>query len=582
MEETIREMMKDCSSSFSNIEGDISDIVRQSQYRIINRLVEVIQERLNFINENHVVDPVISTYLPQIVSFMKKINDKNHENLFLATKALINSSYIGKTSEQLYSMITLRTNEITRRQNPERLYDINQEFAHDLTRTILRRFEQTSLFSERQLDDLNDELRHDIKRVLDKESDSLMEQYQEALSLHLKKFLSRSEERLLENKQKQKLSEEVGVSTLKNAEDILKKLNIDVLDVFDSVQVKNEDGKYMPLYQQGDGSLITKDESIEILINNSKDVMVRNEDRIIHYQEGMISFGPRKYPDQSVIDRSNGTYNIYYGGTLVEDPIKKNIVIEKFKRLYPALFDEMMLDVEFQAIVTQIGIIDEQANPYEVGENSRPIFRDENKTLYYEILSSLGYGIKENEEGFYLVDMLGEHKVVAHPNYLSLEDIPGITIKPLLYIIVEKRISGPFFEIETPDYSAIVSQDYNNVNLFSGDYHFSIRIDNGELVAKQENRNDNKLIDAGQTVIDKMQTMIPGIIAKSKSNAKGEDITNLLDELDSKEKTEEAPITSVEDELDRLREDPNVIRYIELMKMKSEMEELSTSSGPKM
>lgn len=589
MEETIREMIRECNVSFSTVEGEISDIVRQSQYHIINRLVEILHESLSFINENHVTDLVISSYLPQVISFMKKNNEKNMDNLLESIRSLQGLSSMGKTPEQLSSIISMRTHEIIRRQNPEQLYDYNMEFAYELTRAILRRLEQTPIFSQSQLDNLYDELRPAIKTVLNKESDKLFEQYSETLSSSLKRFLNKSEEQIIATKKSQDNKKTAEYSCLKNSEENLAKLGIDVLDLFDTIQIKSDASRYMTLYETSSGSLTTQDKSIEITIINANDIVLKRAGRTIHYTDNFISFGRDNYPEQSMIERVEGTFNIYYGGTLITDPIKQNVVIERLRKNYPLLYDNMMLDNNFKAMVDMISMSDEMATPYIVGENSKPIFKEELQEQYYEIFSSIGFKVSNEEDGFYLTDELGKHRVIGHSSYLTIEDKPGFVIKPCLYIVVEKRISGPFFEIETPDYSVIASQDYSSVSLFSGDYHFSLLVNGDELKATQEDRKSNRLVDENQPVIERMQTIIPGLVAKTMGvvKQKEEGITDLLNELDSNVKTpdEVASIENavdIDQELENLLEDPNVKRYIELMKTKSEQEELSTPSGLKM
>ncbi|MDE6292643.1 MAG: hypothetical protein K2L98_03060, partial [Bacilli bacterium] len=359
----------------------------------------------------------------------------------------------------------------------------------------------------------------------------------------------------------------------------------------------------------------TENYSIEFMDLKDMGLTVVIGDKVIRQTNDSCYFGTKSSPDKIKLTLDFLEYKISYADVEQTDLIKKGIVLDIISRDYPAYYAYLSNEEIFASLKRDVEQAD-KANE-ELYKDDYEILRinPNNKAAFIDKVHTLGFAIEEREDGVYVIDDNGEsHKLQYNSGYAYFEDEPQIGFNTNAYFVYDQEISGPKIDLRFKDVFFTCTLDYLFMTLRDFDKSFCLGYDsNGKF--RCEGKLNGKNITDTKDILKVFQQVCPEAFEKvraaceayeksmkePKAENSGRELENtgsippgvekaeeLLEELNIADQVEAITIDgapginsdinvvetettmSIDDEIFMLEQDPNVQRYIELIKLQAE------------
>lgn len=415
----------------------------------------------------------------------------------------------------------------------------------------------------------------------------------------------------------------------------LKHFGLIVEDTFDGFTVKTANSNEEKiLYKGDDGHFFTEDHSIEIEDMGSNYTSVTIGDKIITETLDACYLGTRNNPQKIVLKMDFLEYKVNYAGVEQNDLLKKGKVLEEIAKNYPDYYDHLSRETIFASMKQEIEEAKKEAEELQKDEYGKIHINPNTRAAFVDKVGALGYTLDEREDGIYAIDRQGgTHKLQYNSGYAYFEDNPRIGFNTNAYFVTENEIKGPIIDYHYNNDTLNCSTDYLFLTIsgsgkvcrlgYNSDDKFIYEIDMGNKVVRNIETTKRLLKNACPELYEKIaiacmkhQEELQSNIKSSKearedgvsqeivqSNTekfqKEASTDDLLNELDAEEQFEKIDIEaaqqeikndvniveeeidydkSIADEIFALEQDPNVQRYIELMKLQAERQSLNQES----
>lgn len=602
------------------------DTIRGSQMGITDKIIDSIRNNTRRYREylaDNISDSRIGNRVEKYFEELKTI-EKNHvsktiNSIEQATGTIMRLAD-KKSVRQLESIFTTLTNEIINRQNSTLYENINRTFESQLGPFITSFF-----FYNSRIEGVVFDVQREVRAILSNYCEELIEEFKSTLNTYLKNYRERVlgaiGEQLKENnsfeepKKDETLEKQQEVHANNNlfvsAEDILpfmslaNKMGIKIEETFDGYVIKMSDGETSEmLYKDESNTLHTKDYSIELLKFGDEGVKINVGDRTVCETKDTCYFGTREDPYKIELISDFIEYRVKYAGNLETDSIKKGIILSQIAKYHPEFYNNLTEDIMFSALGQEIEAANKENEELYRDYHGKVHINKENRERFLDKLSALGYLGVEKENGVYVVDRKGvEHKLQYESGYAYLEDHPTHGFNTNLYIIKDKEIKGPLIDYHVDDIKVSMAANYLELTLSSPTQYFYIGYDSnnkfrcmGKNAGTDLNSSEtmsffvkfcpeafekvkNACIDYEKTLKNRANTEES---KQEKKNASAQEnvapqnniqTDKLMEELEN-DKVGKNDITpdisemsedSINTEIEMLKDDPNVQRYIALM-----------------
>lgn len=575
-----------------------------SDSRIENR-VEKYFEELKTLEKNHVSK--IMNSIEQATGTIMRLVDK-------------------KSIRQLESIFTTLTNEIINHQNPILYENLNRTFESHLGPFLTSfylynsRIEGVIFDVQREVkyilynycEELIEEFKSNLTTYLKNYRERIIGAIEEQLKEN-NSFEEQEKDETLEKHQEVYANNNLFVSSddIRPFMSLANKMGIKIEDTFDGYMIKTSDGENSEmLYKDESNTLHTKDYSIELLKFGDEGVKINVGDRTVCETKDTCYFGTREDPYKIELISDFIEYKIKYAGKIETDPIKKGVILTQIAKYHPDFYSNLSNDIMFTALEQEVEQADKEIEELYKDFNGKLHITEKNREKFLDKLSAIGYLGVEKDDGVYVVDRQGvEHKLCYESNYAFLEDEPTHGFNTNFYIIKDNEIKGPQIDYHVDDINLLVAANYLEIALSGPTQYYYVGYNSNnkfKIMGKLLKGNVWK-DESHPEILSSLQKNSPEAFEKVKNAClefelaqknqantvevpKQEEapITNqeeivqeginqteeLMEELDGDNKVEQEYNTvdisemsedSINNEIEMLKEDPNVQRYIALM-----------------
>ncbi|MDE5630407.1 MAG: hypothetical protein K2I70_02290, partial [Bacilli bacterium] len=394
----------------------------------------------------------------------------------------------------------------------------------------------------------------------------------------------------------------------------VKKFGIIIEETFDGFTVKSaENPKPMMLYKGDNGLYFTEDHSIEIADLGSNSMRVNIGDKVITETMDTCYLGTKNNPRKIEMKLDFLEYKVSYAGVEQTDMIKTGMVINEIASSFPGYYAYLSNETMFLSLKEKVMEARKEAEELYKDEYGKVRINPNTREKFMDKVYAIGFKIEEREDGVYAIDRHGvNHKIQYNSGYAYFEDNPHVGFNTSAYFITDNAIIGPQIDYRVNKDTLSCSADYLYLTIsgsgkvcrlgFDSNDKFVCEIDTGEKVIRNSDtikkivkntcpemyekiahaclEHQNNL-QKGETEKEENREIVNNDIAGS-----GDATEELLEELENPEVVnigseegikedinigEEIPEgLSIDDEIFALEQDPNVQRYIELMKLQAE------------
>lgn len=621
------------NNSKDGITNKISETVRENTRNYREYLAENISDSK--------IGQIISEHFDKIEGeesiHFKKITD----SLQKITGSIIRLT-AKKSTTELESVFATLTNEFIRNQNPLDIHILTnqatasqvQSYARDCflyTPKIGDALREVKEAAKGILDNFSTELMEEYKEVLKNNLDLYRGQILEIIEEQVKnQEAARREEANQDNEIEMPAPKRKTVSAneAKFIAPSVKRFGIEFEETADGVTVKTAQTASMPLYEDNNGHYFTEDYSIEFMDLKDMGLTVVIGDKVIRQTNDSCYFGTRSNPDKIKLTLDFLEYKVSYANVEQTDLIKKGIVLDIIAKNYPDYYAYLSDEAIFASLKADI----EQAD-----KGNEELYKDDyeilrinpnNKAAFIDKVHTLGFAIEERADGVYAIDDNGkDHKLQYNSGYAYFEDDPQIGFNTNAYFVYDQEISGPKIDFRFKDVFFTCTLDYHFITIRDLNKSFCLGYDsNGKF--RCEGNIDGKNITNTTEIVNIFKQVCPEAFEKVRvacsayensmkepeeqkvenqdkmdentgSIQQGaENAEELLEELNASDQVETInidgnpgmnsdinvvetePQMSIDEELFMLEQDPNVQRYIELMKLQADRNAMN--QGPEM
>ncbi|MDE5630234.1 MAG: hypothetical protein K2I70_01405, partial [Bacilli bacterium] len=480
--------------------------------------VNTVQEELNFIREDKIEEIVEEEYIRNLKQVMRKQITKLSSMLDEATMSIIRLSE-NKNEVELDSLFHMLTNELVRKQNPQILDAINENFTNEMRSSILRNRQLETIIGENRLYDVASDIKYHTRRVIERYSEELMYNFQDILSNQLEQYrnqvIESIKEQQLKDAAKEPKSERIK-ATAKDADSvslIASFAGINLKTSSHGVTITNEfSGINIPLYKQEDGLLVSENDEIKMSYKDGKTTII-NANQIFTFNGKCFAMGPVDNPEQIKIEKIEKNYQISYGGEVIKDPIKLGLIFKSIKKKYPVFYERTMKNSRFARMQAESEAKDKESTEIIQDEfgitHINPLCREK----YIEKMHVLGFKVVENEKGVSLVNQDGNAFPVTSDGYTRVSNDKKSYVSTDLYITTKNKIKGPLINYSNPTFNLYCSTDYRTMNLYADNNHYFMQIhSDGTLEASIE--QNGEYIPNTELVTQAFERYVPNLCEK--------------------------------------------------------------------
>ncbi|MDE5759143.1 MAG: hypothetical protein K2H85_11105, partial [Allobaculum sp.] len=457
------------------------------------------------------------------------------------------------------------------------------------------------------------------------------EQTLEVIKSHLKDKARKEEQQEAERKnqelrreQENKVKRSISANEIQFISPNLKKFGIIIEDTFDGFTIKTANNeKSMPLSKDANGLYFSEDHSIEFQDFGSDGIMVTIGNNVIRETKDSCYFGTRDNPSQTQITMDFLDYKIIYSGITQTDLIKKGVILDDLARNFPDYYAHISGEPVFNSLRNEIEAAKKNQEDLYLDESLVVHINPNNRESFIDKMSVLDLSVAERGDGVYVIEPNGlEHHLLYSSGYAYFEDNPKIGFNTNFYSITDKGIMGPQIDLHVGNTTLTISTDYLFMTLSDKNQLFRLGYDSinqfvcEAIINNKVIRNNGQLKEVFKKASPKAYERVKATcIAYEEAMKNGEEkkeetqeqpstsnqteiiqeavpvqegTNKLLEELAAEEQVEKINIEetnnigygdiqvvedtalSIEDELFVLEQDPNVQRYIELMKLQEE------------
>ena len=414
----------------------------------------------------------------------------------------------------------------------------------------------------------------------------------------------------------------------------LKKFGVIVEETFDGFTVKTANSeKSMPLSKDSNGIYSSEDHSIEFQDFGSEGIVVTLGNNVIRETKDSCYFGTRENPYQTQLTIDFLDYKVRYNDIEQTDLIKKGVILDNLARTFPDYYNHLSREPLFASLKNEIEAAKKNNEDLYLDESLIVHINPNNRESFIDKMSVLDLSVDERPDGVYVIEPGGlEHHLLYSSGYAYFEDNPKMGFNTNFYSLTEKGVIGPQIDLHVGNTTLTISNDYHFITLSGNNQIFRLGYDSLNQFVCEVIIN-NKVIRNNETLKETLKKACPKAYERVKeiciayeqmitkgaepnaevheamtptsANNSSEIIqepaqakveTNeLLEELEGGEQLGEQvekihigeqnigeqvdirivedtsmSIESIEDEIFLLEQDPNVQRYIELMKLQEE------------
>ena len=488
IQEILRESIRNRNYFSIDLDDTMSEEIINTKGGLSNKIVDAVQEELNFIRDYKIEEMVEEEYIRSLKQIMRRQVTQISESLDEVTAVVIRQIE-NKEEHELESLFTMLTNEITRTQNSRFLENLNEEFMDIMRSSIVKNYELATIIGENRLYDAASNIRYNMRGVLDHYSEGLTDLLQNILYSKLEYYRTQVMQSIKTYKKEQEKEHAKAIPRI-NAKDkdteniklIASFANITFEPIFDGVKVvDNKTGTNSILYKQEDGTLVSENNEIKMSHIDGKTTII-NQDQIFTFNGKCFTLGTIDNPEQTKIEKINKEYHISYGGEFITDPIKRGFIFNSIKRKYPVFYERTMRNSKFARMQAESDAKDKESQEIIQDENGifhiNPLHREK----YIEKMHILGYKVQENEQGVALVNQEGKTFPITNDSYYFVSEDTKSYIYSSLYVTTKDKIKGPMINYHNPSFNFFCSTDYRNMNLYVDNNHYFMGLDDDGTV----------------------------------------------------------------------------------------------------
>ncbi len=495
---------QEMQSALDNLESKLLNSTLESidnkKTGIQNKITDSIRDNTRKFDDfkvNHLSDYQVENKYEEYIKELKNLESdhikKTIDSIRQVTDSVIRQA-AKKSENELESSFYVLTNEIVRRQNATLYTSINENFVNRMGPFITNNYNYNARIGYAVSD-----IQTEIRRIINKLSQSLIEEFQTNLNGNLRYYMERVLESIKEQTKEnaeniaqdqpeknpepkeEKASQELFVSKsdVQPFLPLAEKMGIKIEETFDgyTVRIPNSEKSFM-LHKDVDESLYADDHRIEMQNLDSDGIMIFVGHNVIRATDDWYYLGTRDNLDKIELGMDFVEYQVKYAGQLQTDPLKKGVVLAQVAKNYPEFYKNMSNDATFSILEEEVAACD-KANE-ELYKDSLGVVRlnSQNRERFFDKISILGYKGLEKNDGVYVVDRKGiEHRLNYESGYAFLEDEPTIGFNTNLFIISDNSISGPIIDYYVNDIKFTCSIDYLNMSLKGANQYFYIGYD---------------------------------------------------------------------------------------------------------
>ncbi len=630
-------------SALNRFENDLKDSVYHTiknskngiTYKVIDSIRDNTRRQRAYLADNisdGKIEGKMSDYLDKLRSLQNEHIGKTRNSIRQLTDSVIRLAS-RKNGEDLESAFITLTNEVFRKENASIYTKLNNE-----TSKLMKNYVSSCFLYSPAIEGTMADVSADIRRLLNNYCENLVREYQEYLNSYLKRYREHvmeaiSNQQSISSKETGKVEEQYVTresemdnrfqnKTMASANEMqfiapsLKKFGIIIEDTFDGITIKTPNSeKSMLLYKGERNHYFSEDHSIEIENIASDNMSITMGEKVITEVRDTIYLGTKNNPRRIELKTGFLEYKVFYGGVEQTDLIKMGVVLDEIAKSFPEYYNNLSHEVIFESLHQEIE---------EAKREKAELFKDDygivhinpdTQEKFIEKVSAIGYALEEREDGVYAIDIQGGvHKIQYNSGYAYFEDNPRVGFNTSAYFVTDNEIKGPMIDYHVKGDTLICSGDYLYLTIsapgkvcrlgYDENDKFVCEIEmgeklitNGDIIKKvvksvcpklYENianaciehersiKNANEKQDIGTDAADELMQELDQEEMIEKVNIKaGEE--NLREDINIVEKVQSE--MSIDDEIYLLEQDPNVQRYIELMKLQTEQKAMNQDNN---
>jgi len=630
-------------SALNRFENDLKDSVYHTiknskngiTYKVIDSIRDNTRRQRAYLADNISdckIEGKMSDYLDKLRSLQNEHIGKTRNSIRQLTDSVIRLAS-RKNGEDLESAFITLTNEVFRKENASIYTKLNNE-----TSKLMKNYVSSCFLYSPAIEGTMADVSADIRRLLNNYCENLVREYQEYLNSYLKRYREHvmeaiSNQQSISSKETGKVEEQYVTresemdnrfqnKTMASANEMqfiapsLKKFGIIIEDTFDGITIKTPNSeKSMLLYKGERNHYFSEDHSIEIENIASDNMSITIGEKVITEVRDTIYLGTKNNPRRIELKTGFLEYKVFYGGVEQTDLIKMGVVLDEIAKSFPEYYNNLSHEVIFESLHQEIE---------EAKREKAELFKDDygivhinpdTQEKFIEKVSAIGYALEEREDGVYAIDIQGGvHKIQYNSGYAYFEDNPRVGFNTSAYFVTDNEIKGPMIDYHVKGDTLICSGDYLYLTIsapgkvcrlgYDENDKFVCEIEmgeklitNGDIIKKvvksvcpklYENianaciehersiKNANEKQDIGTDAADELMQELDQEEMIEKVNIKaGEE--NLREDINIVEKVQSE--MSIDDEIYLLEQDPNVQRYIELMKLQTEQKAMNQDNN---
>ena len=418
----------------------------------------------------------------------------------------------------------------------------------------------------------------------------------------------------------------------------VKKFGIIIEDTFDGFTIKTANSeKSMPLVRDENGLYSSEDHSIEFQDFGPEGIVAILGNNVIRETKDSCYLGTRDNPYQIQLTMDFLDYKIRYAGIEETDLIKKGIILDNIARNFPDYYAHLSNETMFISLKNEIEEAKKNNEELYLDDSLVVRINPNNRERFIDKMGVLNLSVDERPDGVYVIEPTGlEHHLLYSSGYAYFEDNPKAGFNTNFYSITEQGVVGPQLDLHVGDTTLTISADYLFITLSDKVRTFRLGYDSMNeficeaIIGDKVIHNKDQLKEIFKKACPKAyervkdtciaheqnmangtygQTQIHNPLSQTSPNNTTEVIKDenqvepaqevtegLLQELEEGEEVEKINIDdtnpdisekiniveeetmSIDDEIFMLEQDPNVQRYIELMKLQAEQNAINQNS----
>ncbi len=608
-------------------------------YKVIDSIRDNTRRQRAYLADNisdGKIEEKMSDYLDKLRSLQSEHIEKTRNSIRQLTDSVIRLAS-RKNGEDLESAFITLTNEVFRKENASIYTELNNETSKQMKNYVSSCF----LYSP-AIEETMDDVSADIRRLLNNYCENLVREYQAYLNSYLKRYRGHileaiSNQQSIGSKENDKVEEQyinrenemndrfqnktmVSANEMQFIAPSLKKYGIIIEDTFDGITIKAPNSeKAMTLYKGERGCYFSEDHSIEIESQtddlNSNSMVITIGDNVITENVDSCYLGTKQNPKRIGLKMGFLEYQVFYGGVEQTDLIKMGVILDEIAKSFPEYYNSLSHEVIFESLQQKIEEAKREKNELYKDDYGIVHINPDTQEEFIDKVSAIGYALEEREDGVYAIDIQGGvHKIQYNSGYAYFEDNPRVGFNTSAYFVTDNEIKGPMIDYHVKNDTLICSGDYLYLTISAPGKVCRLGYDeNDKFVCEIE--MGEKLITNGDIIKKVVKSVCPKLYEnianacieheRSIKNANvkqdiGTDAADeLMQELDQEEMIEKVNIKageenlredihivervqsemSIDDEIYLLEQDPNVQRYIELMKLQAEQKAMNQDNN---